>query len=238
MRLAEIEAGAHLTDDEGLRRSLARDHGHPPQWDPDAPGYSRLLRPGRWTETPDSPYGLGIRNNPLAPWVHCAADPAIYPFGSRLTVAELEGIETPDGAGLGPHIWVADSGNEITGALRFDWMVGDDATYRALGDVLRSKHYETLVEAPPALPPEMDPGRASGLQRILVRLGHDLGSGGPRGDGVDGAPGALTKAALKEFQQTRQEIPALEHGRVTGAVTHWFLAQAAVTLLDAADRDT
>lgn len=55
---------------------------------------------------------------------------------------------------------------------------------------------------PPNAPAVVDP-RSAALQKMLVDRGHDLGTFGRNGDGVDGEAGNITRAALADFQTAR-----------------------------------
>jgi peptidoglycan hydrolase-like protein with peptidoglycan-binding domain len=46
------------------------------------------------------------------------------------------------------------------------------------------------------------------LQALLVALGYDLGDYGPKGDGIDGEYGSMTKAAVKAFEAANGVSPA------------------------------
>jgi len=229
LRLAEIEGSAWIADAEGRRRPLSADGGT--LWTPTRRPYQKLFRPGRWRETPWAPYGLGNRSNPLVPWVHCAADQRLHPYGSRVIVPAFAGGKLPDGRVFDGRMRVADVGAAIQGPLRFDWMVGDETDDRALERPLRRRLIDAHVEAPADVPAGLDPLTARGLQRLLRPLGFDLGTSGPAGDGVDGKIGPLTLAALARAQAAWEAIPTRELGRwPIGAVTCWFLRAAAAGL--------
>ncbi|MEG3436678.1 peptidoglycan-binding domain-containing protein [Pannus brasiliensis CCIBt3594] len=57
------------------------------------------------------------------------------------------------------------------------------------------------------------------LQALLVAMDFDLGSGGPRGNGVDGDYGGRTETAVREFQQFR--MVRSRNGRKAGDDGVW-----------------
>lgn len=65
----------------------------------------------------------------------------------------------------------------------------------SLADFIRSTYVS------PALSP-LHAHDKFALQAALVELGFDLGKTGPNGDGIDGDPGTLTRAALALFQRS------------------------------------
>lgn len=70
----------------------------------------------------------------------------------------------------------------------------------------------TIVER---APDEGDLRTWWGVQRALVRLGYDLGAWGPKGDGVDGVPGTITRLQLVNFQLAHGLAPDAVAGPVT-----------------------
>ena len=62
-----------------------------------------------------APWGIGARNNPLQPFVSCAADPKLYPFGTKLYVKELDGLLLPNNTKSDGKLIVADVGGSIKG---------------------------------------------------------------------------------------------------------------------------
>lgn len=225
--LAEIEASAHIFDDSGRRRSLAKIGGT--VWDrSQGKKYQKILRPGSWKETLDAPYGIGNHGNPLAPWVHCAADQSVNPYGSRVTIDALKGLELKKlGVTLSGVMWVSDTGDAIKGPNRLDWMVGDYENFQKLPDDLQESTQAVQIDPLPEVPDKLNPLTAVGLQGALKKLGFDLGSWGPNNDGIDGKIGATTLQALSRFQGVQPAIPTQEYGRwPIGPVTLWFLVDA------------
>jgi GH25 family lysozyme M1 (1,4-beta-N-acetylmuramidase)/peptidoglycan hydrolase-like protein with peptidoglycan-binding domain len=62
------------------------------------------------------------------------------------------------------------------------------------------------------------------LQRILVKLGYDLGSYGDNGDGIDGDYGAATEKAVRKFQSVQQIQVDGKYGSITHAALMGVLA--------------
>ena len=175
----------------------------------------------RWTWN-KAPFGLGSRGNPLVPGMIAAADRAVYPFGSRVTLVKGVGVVTVGSVSQGIAqaarvVYVGDTGGAIKGELRFDLFQESAAD--------RSWHGEwwCCVERPKV---EMNSVRdvQSGLQWLGLLIGSP----------TDGIVGPRTVAAITEFQRRAGpgRIPSLEIGEVSGAVTRYWLADA----VDAARR--
>jgi hypothetical protein len=54
---------------------------------------------------------------------------------------------------------------------------------------------------------------------------------------IDGKFGPLSRAALTAFQKTLPEIPQLEYGVLTGAITRFWLAKTAAEKPGVPDRE-
>jgi 3D (Asp-Asp-Asp) domain-containing protein len=112
------------------------DEDHP--WGPRmvaGPGAAptRDERVGRW--------GIGVQDRPLVPYRSVAVDRAVVPYGTRLWIAELEGVRVPGEPPWGDFVHdgcvlAADTGGSIDGA-HLDWFVGLKASYRTLDGALR-----------------------------------------------------------------------------------------------------
>jgi len=75
------------------------------------------------------PWGAGVSDLPLVPYLTCATDPKVIPTGSRLSIPVLSGLSMPDGT-IHPGILTAvDTGAAIKG-WHIDWFVGDATSYQ------------------------------------------------------------------------------------------------------------
>lgn len=70
-----------------------------------------------------TPWGVGVHNKPLYPFISVAADPTIYPFGTVLYCPALKDMKLPDGETHAGYLSVDDVGSAITG-FHCDWFVG------------------------------------------------------------------------------------------------------------------
>lgn len=70
-----------------------------------------------------TPWGIGIHNRDLVPFVSCASDQAIYPFGTILYIAALKDQNMPDGTQHMGYIECIDVGSAIKGQ-HIDLFVG------------------------------------------------------------------------------------------------------------------
>lgn len=203
VRVAEMEAVATRTDEHGVRRVAVR------------------LGPNKWKEIPSDQFGIGSKNNPLAPWVHVAADQELYPYGSRIFMPDAVGHETVDGRIHDGYAWVADVGGMIKGPLRFDLFVGHaDVYWKTLARSPDKKpDTHVVVDRLPDPPDGLDPWQTAEVRRILLGLGYT----------IDDAPGLSPslEAAIIEFQKRHEQVPEVEYGNHRAAVTLWFLTQAA-----------
>lgn len=171
----------------------------------------------QWKHTPHAHYGLGNKDNPLTPWVYCAADQDIHPYGTRLYVENLVGRTMPGGHVHNGLIYVADVGGAIKGEARFDWMTGTEWLNEDLPPDLKSHDWE--VEA---WPPYRVSTKVKDIQSTLLRLGFWVGGSGQ----PDGVAGPKTRKSLLDFQAAVPDIPAIEFGRFIGPVTLYYLGQA------------
>lgn len=82
---------------------------------------------------PDQPWGVGVDNRPLAPFVSLATDRNVIPIGTRLYIEELDGALLP-GLLLSFHdgcVVADDTGDRMKGN-RIDWFVGKQQAYAVL----------------------------------------------------------------------------------------------------------
>lgn len=211
LRLAEIEATAYIQD-RNVQRTLVKVQRSGVRWRHSPRRFSELLHPSRWREV-DAEFGLGNRENPLAPFAHCAADQSLYPFGSRV---EIRAIKRPNRNGnwAFDHAYVADTGDAITGELRVDLFVG----FRQNAAAVARERLHVSIETPPDLGRMFNPARPRGVQRLLNRIGDFHLA-------VDGIIGPLTRGALTCFQSGlgKDQMPPVEIGRTGGAATAFHL---------------
>lgn len=85
---------------------------------------------------PEYPWGIGVQNRPLEPYRSIAVDRTVIPYGTRLWVAELDGVVVPGEPPWGGFVHdgcvlAADTGGGIVG-MHIDWFVGLRASYRTL----------------------------------------------------------------------------------------------------------
>jgi 3D (Asp-Asp-Asp) domain-containing protein len=81
----------------------------------------------------DQPWGVGLDNRPLAPFVSLAVDRAVIPIGTALYIEELDGAPLP-GVLLALHdgcVVADDTGGRMKGA-KIDWFVGRREAYALL----------------------------------------------------------------------------------------------------------
>lgn len=89
---------------------------------------------------PEYPWGIGVQNRPLEPYRSIAVDRAVIPYGTRLWLAELDGVAVPGDPPWGGFVHdgcviAADTGSAIVGQ-HLDWFVGLRASYRTLDAAL------------------------------------------------------------------------------------------------------
>jgi 3D (Asp-Asp-Asp) domain-containing protein len=181
-----------------------------------------IVKLGMWTDLADGWEGMGNRTNPLTTYRTVAADQKQHAYGSRIYAPILVGEEI-----LGwdePHdgyLWVADSGGGIKGWMRFDVFVGKQKTYEWVMDLENQKgkwKVPVEVEKLPGAPSGYSPKTDSGVRKILSGL--DLLQGGDSKEEV--------AAALTAFQKQHHHIPEAGYGSARGAITLWYLTQAAL----------
>lgn len=200
--------------------------------------YSRVRR-GVWIELLPTEYGLGNRDNPLVPFVIVAADQRHHPFGSRVYVPVLDGVELVKAKVHDGVFWVGDTGGNIKGRFRFDLFVGDHVVFL---DFLKtrggSKDTKVVVQSPPKTPSRYNVRTRSGVRRIVSDFWANADSlPDPLKTIADVESDAFHAQALVSFQKRFKAIPALEHGKRNGAVTTWFLSVAAADLAEKAAKD-
>jgi 3D (Asp-Asp-Asp) domain-containing protein len=82
---------------------------------------------------PDQPWGVGLDNRPLVPFVSLAIDRDVIPLGTHLYIEELDGALLP-GLMLSFHdgcVVADDTGDRMKGN-RLDWFVGRHEAYAVL----------------------------------------------------------------------------------------------------------
>jgi 3D (Asp-Asp-Asp) domain-containing protein len=82
---------------------------------------------------PEQPWGAGVENRPLVPYLSVAVDRALVPIGTLLYIEELDGAQLP-GTLVGVHdgcVVADDIGDRITGQ-HLDWFIGRHAAYALL----------------------------------------------------------------------------------------------------------
>ena len=88
----------------------------------------------------DHAWGYGVQDRALVPYRSVAVDRAVVPYGTKLWVAELDGVAMPGDPPWGGFVHdgcviAADTGGSIDGA-QLDWFVGLRASYRTLDATL------------------------------------------------------------------------------------------------------
>jgi 3D (Asp-Asp-Asp) domain-containing protein len=177
-----------------------------------------IVKVGLWQDLHEGWEGQGNRSNPLLTYRSVAADQSRHRYGSRIFAPVLVGY-TPPGW-KEPHdgfLWVADSGGGIKGKMRFDLFVGKQSTYKFVMAEEKEKgkwrvpiEIESLPSAPTAYSAKTVAGRRKTLEKLgLLKDGNAV-------------------AALTTFQKQHKHIPAAEYGSAKGAVTLWYLSQAAL----------
>ena len=179
---------------------------------------TNIVKLGLWEDLKDGWEGQGNRSNPLVTYRSVAADQSRHRYGSRLYVPEVVGF-TPPGW-KEPHdgfLWVADTGGGIKGNMRFDLFVGKESTYKFVMKLESDKgrwRIPAEVESLPSAPSAYSAKTAAGRKKTLEKLGL-LKDGN-------------AVAALTAFQKQHKHIPPAEYGSARGAVTLWYLTQAAL----------
>ncbi|MBE7559356.1 hypothetical protein HS125_10550 [bacterium] len=77
------------------------------------------------------PFGQGCRGDAIVPFKTVAADPRVFPYGSRVFVPMFEMLGMPDGSVHDGHFTVLDVGGKVKGD-HLDLAVRDDSDYRIL----------------------------------------------------------------------------------------------------------
>jgi 3D (Asp-Asp-Asp) domain-containing protein len=83
----------------------------------------------------EHPWGYGVQNRALVPFVSIAVDQGVIAYGTGIYLPELDGVVEPDGATLDGCVVAADTGGGIVGE-HIDFFVGLHDTYLALDDAL------------------------------------------------------------------------------------------------------
>lgn len=82
---------------------------------------------------------VGVKNDPLVPFVSVAVDPEVIPLGTRLYVKELDGAPLPSGGHHDGCVVAQDVGSKIKGR-DIDWYVALKASYQYLDKLLQLTH--------------------------------------------------------------------------------------------------
>jgi 3D (Asp-Asp-Asp) domain-containing protein len=77
------------------------------------------------TDIEKCPTSFGASRKCLKPFKSVAADPALYPFGTKIYVPAADGVTLPDGSQHDGTFVVEDTGGDIDGTSRFDFYTGD-----------------------------------------------------------------------------------------------------------------
>jgi 3D (Asp-Asp-Asp) domain-containing protein len=166
---------------------------------------------------------MGNRTNPLVTYRSVAADQKHHRYGSRIFAPVLVGF-TPPGYDK-PHdgyLWVADSGGGIKGSMRFDLFVGKQEVYEFVMELEKQKGRWPVpieIERLPTAPKGYSPQSTTGLRKILKGVAL-----------LEGESEKQVTAALTAFQRKHKHIPESEYGASNGAISLWYLTQAALKL--------
>ena len=193
-----------------------------------------IAKVGQWLDLPKGWKGKGNRMNPLTPYRTVAADQKHHPYGSRVFISDIKGFKTPEGEELDGYFWVADVGGGIKGRNRFDVFVGTQAAYSTIMEQPGGGGKWTApveVENLPLVSGEFNPKTDSGVKRILEGLGYEVGALESGKDASERKKKATSTAKmLTDFQKQHPKIPKTEYGSRIGAISLWYLTQAALAL--------
>lgn len=189
---------------------------------------------GEWSDLPKGWKGRGNRMNPLTPYRIVAADQKFHPYGSRVFISDVKDFKTPEGDVLDGYFWVGDVGGGIKGQNRFDVFVGSTSAFLTIMDQPGGGGKWTApieVENLPAISGEFNPKTDSGVKRILEGLGYSPDTQIAGNDTSERkAEGPTTAEMLTDFQKQHPPVPEQEYGSRRGAITLWFLTEAALAL--------
>ena len=192
-----------------------------------------IAKIGKWLDLPKGWHGKGNRMNPLTPFRTVAADQRRHRYGSRIFISDVKDFETPDGEILDGYFWVADVGGGIKGTNRFDVFVGAKSAYLTIMELPDGGKWKAPIEVEnlPSVSGEFNPRTDSGVKRILEGLGYAPDSQNPGDDaGERKKEGVTTAEMLTDFQKQHPKVPEQEYGSRIGAITLWYLTQAALAL--------
>lgn len=187
---------------------------------------------GVWHDLKEGWEGKGNRMNPLVSYRTVAADTKYHHYGSRLFVPGLVGFKATSGKELDGYFWVGDVGGGIKGKLRFDIFVGHATDYETIMSNYEGKWSEEVeMTNLPKAPAKFNPRTDAGVTRILEGLDYNV-SGEKSGKDASERKATVSgmAALLTDFQKQHPHIPPVEYGSRIGAVTLWYLTQAALAL--------
>jgi len=104
-------------------------------------GYDAATRGYTLYDPKKYPWGVGIGNRPLVPFMTCAVDPAVIPIGSRIFLSILQGVRLPDGTVHSGYIDAVDVGRAIRGN-HIDLFSGSHDHYMQMDKILSAAGYD------------------------------------------------------------------------------------------------
>ena len=113
------------------RKRAAHDAGPPPP----GPARGSFGLTYYWVTPGSTENMVGVKDQPLVPFVSIAVDPAVIPLGSHVYLRELDGVALPTGATFDGCAIAMDVGGKIKGQ-RIDWFVNQKANYTTLDRAL------------------------------------------------------------------------------------------------------
>jgi 3D (Asp-Asp-Asp) domain-containing protein len=95
------------------------------------------------------PWGVGVQSRPLVPFRSVAVDRNYIPYGTRLYVRELDGVQMPSSYGFVHDgcVQADDTGGGITGA-HIDFFAAEKSNYLTLDRMLRLSNVTVYTASP------------------------------------------------------------------------------------------